>query len=121
MAAITLGTEAWAVNSGMPHWQTMVFTVLSLSQLGHVMGIRSDRQLLFRMGIFSSRPLFGAVLLTFFLQLGVIYLPFANEIFKTQPLTLQELGICIFLSLVVLTGVELEKVFKRKKSTFKKQ
>lgn len=114
MAVITLGTEAWAVHNNMPHWQTMVFTVLSLSQLGHVMGIRSDREFLFRMGVFSNRPLIGAVLLTFLLQLGVIYLPFANEIFKTQPLTLKELGICILLSLVVLTGVELEKVFKRK-------
>ncbi len=112
MAVITLGTEAWAVNNGMPHWQTMVFTVLSLSQLGHVMGIRSDRQFLFRLGIFTNRPLVGAVLLTFILQLGVIYLPFANLIFKTQPLTVVELAICIGLSLVVLTGVELEKLAK---------
>jgi Ca2+-transporting ATPase len=117
MAVITLGTEAWAVHNEMPHWQTMVFTVLSLSQLGHVMGIRSDREYLFRMGVFSNRPLIGAVLLTFLLQLGVIYLPFANEIFKTQPLSLKELGICIVLSLVVLTGVELEKLFKRRNST----
>lgn len=117
MAVITLGTEAWAVHNEMPHWQTMVFTVLSLSQLGHVMGIRSDREYLFRMGVFSNRPLIGAVLLTFLLQLGVIYLPFANEIFKTQPLSLKELGICIVLSLVVLTGVELEKLFKRRNLT----
>lgn len=115
MALITLGTEAWAVHRNMPHWQTMVFTVLSLSQLGHVMGIRSDRDFLFEMGLFSNRPLFGAVLLTFLLQLGVIYLPFANKIFKTQPLTWQELGICILLSLVVLTGVEVEKIFRRKR------
>lgn len=114
MAVITLGTEAWAVNNEMPHWQTMVFTVLSLSQLGHVMGIRSDRQFLFRLGVFSNRPLVGAVLLTFVLQLGVIYLPFANQIFKTQPLTLTELSICILLSMVVHTGVELEKLFKQK-------
>lgn len=113
MAAITLGTEAWAVKREMPHWQTMVFTVLSLSQLGHVMGIRSDRQFLFQLGIFSNRPLLGAVFLTLALQLGVIYLPFANEIFKTQPLTLKELSICILLSLVVLSAVEVEKLVKR--------
>jgi Ca2+-transporting ATPase len=78
------------------------------------MGIRSDRQYLFRLGVFSNRPLVGAVLLTFILQLGVIYLPFANDIFKTQPLSLTELGICILLSLVVLSGVEIEKLFKRR-------
>jgi Ca2+-transporting ATPase len=114
MAITTLGTEAWAVNNNLPHWQTMVFTVLSLSQLGHVMAIRSDRQFLFKLGIFSNRPLLGAIVLTFILQLGVIYLPFANVIFKTQPLTLVELSMCIVLSLVVLTGVEIEKLVKLK-------
>jgi Ca2+-transporting ATPase len=118
MAVITLGTEAWAVNQQMPHWQTMVFTVLSISQLGHVMGIRSDRQSLFRLGVFSNKPLLGAVLLTFALQMGVIYLPFANQVFKTQPLTLNELLICIVLSLVVFTGVEIEKLIRRNSSKF---
>lgn len=114
MAVVTLGTEAWAVSRQMPHWQTMVFTVLSLSQLGHVMGIRSDRQLLLRLGIFSNRPLLVAVVLTFILQLGVIYLPLANSIFRTHPLSIHELAICIALSLVVLTGVEIEKLIKRR-------
>jgi Ca2+-transporting ATPase len=114
MAIITLGTEAWAVNQEMPHWQTMVFTVLSLSQLGHVMAIRSDRQFLFTLGIFSNKPLLGAIALTFILQLGVIYLPVANQIFKIQPLTFIELLICIALSLVVLIAVEIEKLVKQK-------
>ena len=115
MAGITLATEAWAVKHEMPHWQTMVFTVLSLSQLGHVMGIRSERQLLFRLGLFSNKPLLGAVLLTFLLQLGVIYLPFANDIFKTQPLSFGELAACVGMSLVVLTAVEIEKIVRFRK------
>jgi Ca2+-transporting ATPase len=98
----------------MPHWQTMVFTVLSLSQLGHVMAIRSDRQFLFTLGVFSNKPLLGAIVLTFILQLAVIYLPVANEIFKIQPLTFSELLICIALSLVVLIAVEIEKFVKQK-------
>jgi len=113
MAAVTITTEAWAVNHQMPHWQTMVFTVLSLSQLGQAMGVRSERQSLFKIGIFSNKPLLGAVVLTFFLQLGVIYLPFANKIFKTQPLSLGELLGCIALSLIVFVCVEIEKVVKR--------
>jgi P-type Ca2+ transporter type 2C len=46
MAGITLGTQAWAINQGLDHWQTMIFRVLSLSQLGHVLAIRSDREFL---------------------------------------------------------------------------
>ena len=112
MAGVTLGTQAWAIHYEKP-WQTMVFTVLSLAQLGHVMAIRSERESLFHQGLFSNMPLLGAVLLTFFLQLGVIYLPFANDLFKTEPLTVVELLICIGASAIVFTAVELEKLAKR--------
>jgi Ca2+-transporting ATPase len=114
MAGVTLGVQAWAIKTGDAHWQTMVFTVLSLIQLGHVMAIKSERELLFKQGLFSNMPLLGSVLLAFVLQLGVIYLPFANKIFKTQPLTLNELLICIVASAVVFHAVELEKMVKQR-------
>jgi Ca2+-transporting ATPase len=114
MAGVTLGTQAWALNQQLEHWQTMVFTVLSLSQLGHVMGIRSERMYLFQQGILSNKPLLASVLLTFGLQMMVVYLPFFNAAFKTQPLSLQELGICIAMSLVVFHAVELEKWVRKR-------
>jgi len=114
MAGVTLGIQAWSINHSGAHWQTMVFTVLSLAQLGHVLAIRSEREYLFKQGLFSNVELLGAVLLTFILQLGVIYLPFANELFKTQPLTLTELGICIGAAAIVFHAVELEKFVKQK-------
>lgn len=115
MAAITLAIQAWAITEELDHWQTMVFTVLSFAQLGHVMAIRSDRQFLLRQGIFSNWPLIGAVLLTVLLQLAVIYLPAANEIFRTQPLTITELLICIGGAAILFHAVELEKWLRRKK------
>jgi Ca2+-transporting ATPase len=91
----------------------MVFTVLSLSQLGHVMAIRSERFFLFELGVFSNIPLILAVLSTFLLQMAVIYLPFMNEIFHTSPLSIPQLSLCIGLSLVVFHAVELEKWVRR--------
>jgi len=114
MAGITLGVQAWAINEELDHWQTMVFTVLSLSQLGHVFAIRSDREFLYKQGIFSNLPLLGAIVLTCVLQLTVIYLPFANELFKTQPLSVQELFICVGASALLFHAVELEKWVKGK-------
>lgn len=114
MAGVTLGTQYWSINHGMGHWQTMVFTVLALSQLGHVLAVRSDRTFLYQQGIFSNLPLMGSVVLTFVLQMTVVYLPFMNEIFRTQPLSMSELGFCIFMSLIVFHAVELEKWVKRK-------
>ena len=119
MAGITLGTQAWALHHKIDNWQTMVFTVLSLSQLGHVLAIRSDSTFLFNQGIFSNRPLLISVMATFVLQLGVIYLPFVNDIFKTEPLTLNELLICVGASFIVFHAVELEKWIR--KSFFKKK
>jgi P-type Ca2+ transporter type 2C len=112
MAGVTLSAEAWAIDQQMDHWQTMVFSILAFAQLGHVLAIRSDRQLLFRQGIFSNLPLLGAILLTVALQCLVIYLPAANEVFHTQPLSLRELMICLAAAAVVFHAVELEKVIK---------
>jgi Ca2+-transporting ATPase len=114
MAAVTLLTQAWAIHTGDAHWQTMVFTVLTLSQMGHVLAIRSERESLFQQGILSNTPLLGAVALTFLLQLGTIYLPAAHDIFRTEALTLNELLLCLALSSVVFFCVEIEKLLARR-------
>lgn len=108
MAGLTLGVQAWSLKTG-GHWQTMVFTVLSLAQLGHALGVRGERSYLFQQGVFSNLPLLGAVVLTALLQMAVVYIPALNDIFRTQPLSLQELGICVGLAAVVFHAVELEK------------
>ena len=112
MAAITLGAEAWAVNQKLEHWQTMVFTVLSLAQLGHVIGIRTERSVFQQKGWFTNLPLIGSVLLTLLLQMAVVYVPFLNKAFKTQPLSWQELGICVLMAFGVFVAVETEKLIK---------
>ena len=47
MGAVCVLTQAWAYYTGSAHWQSMVFTVLTLSQMGHVLAIRSARDSLF--------------------------------------------------------------------------
>ena len=109
IGALCIFTQAWALHSGSGHWQTMTFTVLTLTQMFHVLAIRSERESLFVQGISSNMPLAGAVLLTFALQLAVIYVPWLNLIFKTAPLSLGELAFCLAMSAVVLVSVEIEK------------
>ena len=113
MGITTLGIQYWAINSENSHWQTMAFTVLCFSQMGHVMAIRSDRESLFKIGLFSNKPLLGALFLTVVLQLILIYSPFFNGIFKTQPLSMYELGTTLVVSTVVFWAVELEKWIMR--------
>jgi Ca2+-transporting ATPase len=113
MAGITLGAQAWAIHTGHDNWQTIVFSILAFAQLGHVMAIRSARFYLFQQGLLSNLPLIGAVLLTIGLQLLVIYHPVGNELFKTKPLTWQELAACFGFAAVVFHAVEAEKFIKR--------
>ncbi len=119
MAALALLTQAWAFHTGHAHWQTMVFTVLTLSQLVHVMAIRSEQESLFTIGLFSNRPMVLAVTLTFLLQMATIYLPALNAVFKTEPLDPGELLFCIAISGVVLFAVELEKWLVRRGSIYR--
>jgi Ca2+-transporting ATPase len=114
IAGLCLGVQAWALATGHAHWQTMVFTVLTLSQMAHVMTIRSERDSLWQLGLGSNRPLLGAVLLTFVLQMATIYVPALNPIFKTQPLSLAELGICLGAAALVGVAVEIEKAWHRR-------
>lgn len=115
MAFVTLGVQAWSINHAkLAHWQTMVFTVLTLAQLGHVFAIRSENEFIYVKGVFSNLPLLASVFFTVLLQLSIIYLPWANEVFKTQPLSLKELSICLGSSIIVFHAVEVEKWVKRK-------
>jgi Ca2+-transporting ATPase len=114
MAAVTLATQAWGYHAGSPRWQTMTFTVLALSQMGHVLAIRSERESLLRLGLWSNPLLLGAVVLTVLLQLGTVYVPALAPIFKTEPLSGRELLVCLALSMIVLVGVEAEKWLVRR-------
>jgi Ca2+-transporting ATPase len=115
MGAICIGTQGWAIHLGNEKWMTMVFTVLSISQMGHAMAVRSDWKSLFSQGVFGNKPLVGAVMLTLGLQMAVIYVPFLQDIFRTEALTIMELLICIGLSSIVFWAVEAEKWIKRRK------
>jgi len=117
MGCVSILTQALFINSAKTHWQTMVFTVLCLSQMGNVLVIRSEKESFFSQGVLSNKPLFGAVLLTFVLQMATIYVPFLNPVFKTAPLTAGELGVTLLFSTVVFLAVEIEKVVKRKRNT----
>ncbi|WP_020602038.1 cation-translocating P-type ATPase [Spirosoma spitsbergense] len=113
IGATTLGMEAWSIQSGIGHWQTMTFTVLCFSQLGNALAIRSHRLSVFSIGLLSNKPMLGAVTLSMGLQLLIIYLPFFNALFSTQPLTLNELGITLAVSSSTFWTIEISKLIRR--------
>ena len=114
IGAIGLATQAWAIQATGTHWQTIVFNVLCLSQMGHALAIRSSTESFFRMSLFSNKPLLGAVLLTCFMQVAVTYLPFLQKIFKTESLTFREIILVVAISSIVFIVLEIEKAVRRR-------
>ena len=114
MAGLALGTQAWAIHVNDSHWQSMTFTVLTLSQLAHILAIRSERESLLRQGVWSNKPLLGAVVLTLGLQMATLYVPVLRRVLKTTPLTVGELVSCLALASIVFFAVEVEKWLRRR-------
>ncbi|HSW62788.1 MAG TPA: cation-translocating P-type ATPase [Dissulfurispiraceae bacterium] len=96
-------------------WQTMLFTGLVLGRMAIVMAVRSEEDSIFKIGLFSNKPLLSAVLLTFTLQMAVVYTPFLNSVFNTQPLSIKDLLLTIAFSSIVLFVIEIEKLYQRRK------
>jgi Ca2+-transporting ATPase len=114
MAALTIGTQAWSIRTGSANWQTMVFTVLCLSQLANVLAVRSERESLFAQGLLSNVPLLAAVIATVLLQIAVVYVPVLNPVFKTLPLAPGQLAAAFGIASLIFFAVEAEKWAKRR-------
>jgi P-type Ca2+ transporter type 2C len=117
MAGLAVATQFVALKFSSAAWQTMVLSVVTFSQLAHVMAIRSERESLFKQGLLSNKPLFGAVALMATLQLAVIYAPILNRLFNTQPLRAGELAWTVVSGSIIFLAVEIEKWVRRKRQT----
>lgn len=115
MGAVSLAVGYWGYANGMAAWTTMVFMTLTLSQMGNALAVRSERDSLFHIGLLSNKPMLGAVLLTFILQLAITYVPFLQPIFGTQALTPSQLAIALLASTIVFIFSEIWKWAKRRR------
>jgi len=117
MGLVSVATQYWGIAAGTDRWQTMVFTVLCLSQLGNVLAIRSENESIFTLGLFTNKPLLGALALTVALQLATVYVPLLNAVFHTAPLTINELLLTLAVSSVVFFAVETDKLIRRRRAS----
>ncbi|MGZ4886200.1 MAG: calcium-translocating P-type ATPase, SERCA-type [Candidatus Aminicenantales bacterium] len=105
-----LGVE----KEGIVRARTAALAVLSCSQLFHAFNCRSMKVSLFKLGVFSNPSLVLATGSSFLLQLSIIYVPFLQTIFKTQALSLLDLGVIMAFSSLPLWAMELVKALNRR-------
>ena len=116
MSIISLGIGYAAYRMGYAAWQSLIFTTLIFAQLALALEARSEENSLFKIGLFSNLYMVGAVLLTVLLQLGVLYIPFLQTVFNTQPLDAAGLLLAVFAGLLVIMIVEVWKIFMRRRA-----
>lgn len=112
LVSLGIGYVYWLRDPNGP-WQTMVFTTLTLSQMGNALAIRSNIDSIFTIGWWSNKAAIGSVLLTFALQMMVIYVAFFQGFFRTEALSLTDLLVALGLSTIVFAAVEVEKWLRR--------
>ena len=97
-------------------FQTCVFTTLVLTQLLHAYNFRFSNTGIFKKGLFANKFLNLSFLFSMLLQLGIIYIPFMQKVFKTQGLNLAQWVVVISCSLisVLLIGL-INRLTSRKK------
>lgn len=110
-----LGLAYFTHSAGWQNWQTMVFASLAFSRMFLAISMRSERESIVYKGVLTNKPMLGAILLTFVLQLAVIYTSWLQPIFQTQPLTLIELLICLDVGTLGFWLVEGQKLLLRRR------
>jgi len=114
IGGLALALGAYYFFSGRGEWQTVVFTFLAFAQVFQALASRSEKESLFKRGIFSNPLLAGMVFLVVALQLAVLYLPFLGGLFDAQPLAGMDLAIAAGAGAVVFLAMELEKGMRKR-------
>ena len=93
--------------------QTMAFSTLMMFQMFNVFNCRSERNSLFKIGVFSNKYLMGAIAVSILLQVMVIHTGL-GAFFKTTPLSMVDWAYVFLVSSTVLLFGEIIKLISNK-------
>ena len=102
-------------KEGIIRARTAAFIVLSCAQLFHSFNCRNEKESIFKIGFFTNKKLILAVVISFLLQMVVVYVPFLQKIFKTENLGMFDWVLVITVSSFPLWAMEIVKIFKRRR------
>jgi Ca2+-transporting ATPase len=99
------GTDAATLSLA----QTMAVTTVIFFQIFYVLGCRSLRDSIFRIGVFTNPYIYLGIAVLLGLQAAFIYAPRLGAVFLTTPLDIREVGICALAGLSIQPFISLEK------------
>jgi P-type Ca2+ transporter type 2C len=106
----------WIIYQGDPSHlaraRTVTFAIMAFTQLFFAIGCRSQRYTMPELGPFSNPTLFTAILISGFLQMTVMMLPFAQPVFEVTAHPWREWLIVFLLALTPVTIIEVSKLLR---------
>ena len=94
---------------------TMTQAAIVFGQVANGFGCRTERESVFKVGLFSNRFLVIGELVGIGIILCISYVPFVADIFKTGPLTLADWGFLVVSAVVLFFAEEARKWFLRRR------
>ncbi|MSP61435.1 MAG: cation-translocating P-type ATPase [Myxococcales bacterium] len=114
VGAVMAATALWAFHHQLPDGlasaRSTCFAILAIGPLFHSFNCRSQTSSIFKLGLFSNRALWGAMLIGIALEIATIQIPAMHPIFKTAALDLEAGLIVLAMSIVPLVLGELVKL-----------
>lgn len=117
LAAGTLGVFwwTWRQTGDLDLARTAAMTQMVFFQFFHVFNCRSLDRSIFQVPPLSNRFLFVSMVAALGAHLAVLYLPFFQAVFRTEPLSLELWGLIVLVALTVIVGGELDKWWSRRR------
>ena len=100
---------------------TMAFATLVFCELTRAFAVRSERESIFKIGVFTNPTMNKSFLVSMVLQLAVLLIPFLQNVFSITPLTGIEWLVVVVLSLMPLVISEIAKAIRRAARTEKER
>lgn len=113
MALIGLLAYDWLLGRGVDQVtaSTMMVNIIVISKIFYLFNIRTAK-LAFSKAFFTNQKAFGIIALMIILQLILTYVPFMQQTFYTEPLTLLEWGVSIGAGFLILLITEFDKIIR---------
>jgi Ca2+-transporting ATPase len=116
IALVTVCVFVWEISNGYStqHAVTVFFATLILSRLFNGFNCRSMEDSIFKLRIFTNKPLIYSTIIALFLTYIVIYIPALQKPFGTVLLSTRELIVALLASSTVLIMAETQKFIRHK-------
>jgi len=93
---------------------TMTLAAIVFCQIGAVMNCRTEKQSVFKIGLFSNKKVLFGIAFEVVLLSAIIYVPFLQVVFNTAAIGLKEWAFLFILPLPIVLIEELRKSISRK-------